>query len=155
MMKQWWQQLQQREQRLVIAMAVFISIFILHQGIWQPLNNNIEKADKKLERTNELLAFVKENTAKVKRSGVQRPIATGSLSSVVNRAASQYQITLDRIQPQGDSVQVWIDDVAFNQLLSWLSSLSNDHGLNVSNIDISKSDINGAVKIRRLQISRG
>lgn len=154
-MKQWWQQLQQREQRLVIAMAVFISIFILHQGIWQPLKNNIEKADKKLERTNELLAFVKENTAKVKRSGVQRPIATGSLSSVVNRAASQYQITLDRIQPQGDSVQVWIDDVAFNQLLSWLSSLSNDHGLNVSNIDISKSDINGAVKIRRLQISRG
>ena len=46
-MKQWWQQLQQREQQLVIAMTVLVVVFVLFQGIWKPLSENVEKANSK------------------------------------------------------------------------------------------------------------
>lgn len=155
-MKQWWQQLQQREQQLVIAMTVLVVVFILFQGIWKPLSENVEKANSKYKRTQDLMAYVQENTALLKQSGKQVVNRSGgSLSSIVNRAASQYQITIDRVQPQGETVQVWIDEVGFNPFLQWLDSLSREHGLTVSNIDIVKGNNDGVVKVRRLQISRG
>lgn len=155
-MKQWWQQLQQREQRLVLLMAIFIGIFVFYQGVWKPLNDNIDNADQKLERTHSLLSYVKSTTAKVKSAGSSnRKVTGGSLSTIVNRVAAKHQISIARMQPQGENVQVWIDEVAFNQLLVWLDDLNANQGLTVSNIDISKGETAGAVKIRRLQISRG
>ncbi|MFD2165435.1 type II secretion system protein GspM [Thalassotalea euphylliae] len=154
-MKQWWQQLQQRERILVIAMAAVIGVFILYQGIWSPINNGLTKADQKLERTEQLLSYVQQTTSQLKNTQGVKRTSSGSLSSVVNRVARQHNITIDRVQPNGDDLQVWIDEVAFNQLLRMLTQLSEQHGLSVSNIDISKGNNEGIVKVRRLQVSRG
>ncbi|REL28459.1 type II secretion system protein M [Thalassotalea euphylliae] len=156
-MKQWWQQLQTREQRLVLAMAAVVLVFILFQGVWQPIHQGVDKAEQKLTRTQELYQFVQTNTAKVNGlAGTNRSISPGgSLSSLVNRVAGQYQISIARIQPQGDNgVQVWIDEIPFEQLLRLLNTLTEQHGLMVSNIDITTGNSPGTVKIRRLTLSR-
>ncbi|NMP30423.1 type II secretion system protein M [Thalassotalea sp. M1531] len=156
-MKQWWQQLQQREQYLVIAMSLLVGIFVLHQAVWQPVISGLDRAEKKQKRTKELLSYVKESTAAIAASGkkTSRKINGGSLSSIVNRTAGQYQIAIARIQPQGDAVQVWIDDVPFEQLLRLLDNLTVQQGLSVNNIDISIGNDPGVVKVRRLNIARG
>ncbi|WP_448213682.1 type II secretion system protein GspM [Colwellia sp. MEBiC06753] len=155
-MKQWWQQLQQREQQLVLAMAAVVLVFIGYQGIWQPINTSLEQAQQKLQRTESLLAYVNENTAKVAAlgSGAKKPFVNGSLSSIVNRAAQQYQVTIDRIQPQQDAVQVWVDEVPFEQLLRWLDNLDRQYGLTATSVDISEHDTVGIVKVRRLILTR-
>jgi len=154
-MKQWWQQLQQREQILVVVMSVFVGIFMLYQLVWQPVHSGLDKAEKKQARTQELFEYVKINTAQVSGTSTPKKVkATGSLSSVVNRIAGQFQIAISRVQPQGDSVQVWIEEVPFEQLLRWLDNLTHQQGLNVSNIDISSGDKAGIVKVRRLTLTR-
>lgn len=156
-MKQWWQQLQTREQQLILAMASVLLVFILFQGVWQPIHQGTEKAEKKLARTQELYQYVKTNTANISRSAasVRRPSQGGSLSGLVNRVAGQYKISIARIQPQGDKgVQVWIDEIAFEQLLRLLNSLTEQYGLVVSNIDVTTGNSAGMVKIRRLTLTR-
>lgn len=155
-MKEWWLQLNLREQRLVIAMTTVVMFFILYSTIWAPLNNNIDTAKAKLERQQELLTWVQEGTVKYKSavgSGNSRK-RNVSLSSLVNQTAGRNQISIARMQPQGDDLQVWIDEVPFNQLLAWLEELSVKEGVRVKSIDIANSPITGVVKIRRLQLGR-
>jgi len=154
-MKEWWQQLNVREQKLVIAMGSVIGIFILYSLIWQPLNEGLEKSAKKLARQQALLTWVSENTARYKqinKGGIAQ--GKGSLSSIVNRTARNHQITVTRMQPQGEDLQVWIDEVAFKELLKWLEKLSLSEGLQVKGIDLSRSEQSGTVRVRRLQLGK-
>ncbi|MGB0936304.1 MAG: type II secretion system protein GspM [Colwellia sp.] len=155
-MKERWQQLNLREQRLVMAMAVVIGIFLIYSLVWLPLNNGLAKANDKLARQQALLVWVIENTQHFKQinSKNSKPKSGGSLSSIINRTANQHQLTITRMQPQGSNLQVWIDEAPFTQLLFWLEYLAKNEGLEVKNIDLSKSDIPGKVAVRRLQLGK-
>lgn len=155
-MKTWWLGLNSREQGLIGSLAGVVVIFIFYSVVWQPLHENIEKGQKKLTRQQELLTFVSAETQRYqaqKRSGNGRA-SSGSLSSIINRSAKQQSITITRIQPQSNSVQVWIDNIAFNQLLTWLEKLANNEGIHVDTIDLTKGDQPGQVRVKRLQLGK-
>tara|TARA_R110000803_G_scaffold112875_4_gene181278 strand:- start:843 stop:1310 length:468 start_codon:yes stop_codon:yes gene_type:complete len=154
-MKTWWQQLNLREQRLVMVMAATISIFILYGLIWQPLNENIASSKLKIERQQALLSWVEDNTKRYKQAKLSSGSRSGaSLSSIVNRTSRQNDIIITRMQPQADDLQVWIDEISFNQLLTWLEQLASREGLRVKNIDLSLADEQGVVRVRRLQLGK-
>ena len=77
------------------------------------------------------------------------------LEGVVNRTAFNHKIKIARLQPQAQELQVWIDTVQFDDLLLWLSTLVEQHGIQVQIIEIAREDLApGLVKVRRLQLSR-
>lgn len=155
-MKAWWQQLNTREQRLVLLLSVFVVIFVIYAYVWQPLNDNIEKSKKSIKRKQDLLTWVQENTTRYQQAQQNGSTNTReSLSSIVNRTSKMNNINIDRMQPQGDDLQVWIDEISFNQLLSWLATLSQSHGLKVKSIDLNKAEQQGVVEVRRLQLGKG
>lgn len=155
-MKAWWQQLNIREQRLVAAMSMVIFIFLFYSFIWQPLNENIAKNTKKLARQQSLLTWVSSETQRynlAKGSGGSTQ-NKGSISSIVNRTAGANGISITRMQPQGENLQVWIDNIAFDQLLQWLAQLANNEDIIVGAIDLSQSEQPGQVRVKRLQLGK-
>lgn len=153
MMKQKWQQLQPREQQLVLISAILLVVFISYSLIWQPLNANILKAEQKLARQQQLLTWVMEQ-GQTLQAGASAPQASGSLTSIVNSTARQAGIKVSRMQPKGDSLQLWLDDIAFDQLLAWLLQLKQNYQLNIEAIDITNTDTQGVVAVRRLQLAK-
>lgn len=153
-MKEKWQNLNSREQQLVIAMSIAVICFLFVNLIWQPLNDNIAKAEKKLARQQELLVWVDEKTSLVKASKGKSTSRGGSLSSIVNRTAKANKVNITRIQPQGESIQIWIDEVVFVNLLQWLNQLVISEGVSVTAIDLSATETPGITKVRRLQLGR-
>lgn len=153
-MKAWWQQLNSREQRLVGVMSTLVIIFILYSAIWQPLNNSLVNANKKLARQQALLTWVSENTAHYQQAKQNSTVKSsqGSLSGIVNKSANSYKLTITRMQPQGDNLQIWIDSVPFTQFLFWLEHLVNNESLQVQGIDLTHAERAGEVKVRRLQL---
>lgn len=154
--KAWWQGLNVREQRLMLVMSSVIAVFLLYSLLWQPLNENLSKTEQKLASRQALLAWVTENTARyqnVKATNGGKK-SRGSLSSIINRTANQQQLTITRMQPQGDNVQVWLDSAPFTQLLFWLEHLANNEDLQVQAIDLTQTDKQGEVRVRRLQLGR-
>ncbi|TYK67133.1 type II secretion system protein GspM [Colwellia echini] len=153
-MKAWWQHLNTREQRLVAAMALACLVFILYSTIWQPLNDSLIEGQAKLERNQEMLTWVEENTAlyqEAKRASGKGQ-SSGSLSSIASRTAKTYKLTITRMQPQGDDLQVWIENTPFTQLLFWLEHLANNEGLQVQAIDLSQGNRPGEVNVKRLHL---
>ncbi|MDO6425711.1 type II secretion system protein M [Thalassotalea sp. 1_MG-2023] len=155
-MKEWWVNLQLREQRLVAALGSVLCIFVFYQLVWQPLTNGVSKAEQKLERQQALLSWVEEETARIAQFQKAQPNSSQntSLASIVNRTAQQQQIVIARLQPQSGGVLVWVDNINFNDLLTWLSRLSKEHGVKVINIDISQDNVSGSVAVKRLQLGR-
>jgi len=154
--KVWWQGLNLREQRLVLAMGSAFSVFLLYSLLWQPLNDNLADTKKRLASRQALLTWVTDNTSRyqsVKSAGGNQK-SSGSLSSIINRTANQQQLNITRMQPQGEMLQVWLDSAPFTQLLFWLEHLANNEGLQVQAIDLTKSDNEGEVRVRRLQLTK-
>ena len=138
-------------------MSGVVVLFLFFILIWQPLENNINSTQQKLVRQQALHTWVQESTQRYqqsKKSNISNG-SKGSLSSIVNTSAGRNNISIARLQPQGEDLQVWIDEVPFTQLLSWLEFLANNEGLSVKSIDLSKADRNGVVKVRRLQLGKG
>jgi general secretion pathway protein M len=156
-MKAWWQQLKSSEQRLVAIMGIVVALFLLYSVVWQPLVNNLNQTQQKLVRQQALLSWVQESAQRYQQSkkSAASTSSNGSLSSIVNRSAGRNNISIARLQPQGEDLQVWIDEVPFTQLLSWLEFLANNEGLSVKSIDLSQADRAGVVKVRRLQLGKG
>ena len=154
--KVWWQGINQREQRLVLVMGSAFIVFLLYSLIWQPLNESLAKTEQKLASRQVLLAWVIDNTSRyqhAKAMGKDNK-SSSSLSSIINRTANQQQLTITRIQPQGDNVQVWLDSAPFTQLLFWLEHLANNEDVQVQAIDLAQGEKQGEVRVRRMQLAR-
>ena len=150
----YWRSLKEQEQQLVmIAGAVFV-IFVLVMGIFRPLNNAIEKAEQDNIKQQELLAWVDESIIKLKASGSARVTNDRSLSQIVNSTRNRYQITISKMQPNDNSLRLTIDSVEFNKLVEWLDELVNSQGVLIENLDLSKDDKSGFVRVRRLVLEK-
>ena len=152
-MKEKWQSLNQREQYLVIAMSVVIGIFILYSFVWQPASNHIIEKQAEIVRHQDLLNWINDKKGVYKSQTKQKKQSSGSLTSVINRLASQSAITIARIQPKGKDVLVSIDEIPFNDFMNWLQNLNNASVI-VKSLDISDIDNNGLIKVRRLNLGK-
>lgn len=149
-------QLSGREQRLVIISAILVLVAIFYWGIWSPLNTSLERGKVAVKNQTELFDWVQKNANKaiqLRSTAGKNASFSGSLPQAVNQSASRMKIAISRMQPQGDELQVTIDQAPFNDLLSWLQSLEK-MGVSILDIDIAESDIPGQVKIRRLKLGK-
>ena len=149
-------QLSEREQRLVMISAVVVVVGAFYWLIWSPLSQSLENERKAVTAQQELLAWVQKNAnraAQLRGSAGKNAVFTGSLPQVVNQTAARLKIAISRMQPQGEELQVWVDQAPFNDVLSWLQALEKV-GVVIKDIDIADADSPGMVKIRRLKLGK-
>ena len=155
-LKQRFAQLTDREQKLVVISAVVIVIGAIYFLIYAPMQASIERNSASLNSQKELLTWVTQNANRaqqLKQSGGQGNQFSGSLPQAVNQTANNSDITISRMQPQGDDIQIWVDNARFDNVLNWLQSLEK-MGVQIIEADIAEGDSPGIVKIRRLRLSK-
>jgi general secretion pathway protein M len=155
----WWQSISQREQRLMGGCAVFFTAFIIYWGGIVPLNERSDAAQARITTEKQLLDWVTNsaNTITSLRgaSGGSVNVSGQPLNQVVSSTTRRYRIELIRMQPRSDSLQVWVQPVPFNQLVSWLADLREQHGIDVEFLDITRTEVTGQVEVNQLQLKRG
>jgi general secretion pathway protein M len=154
-LKTWFASISEREQKLVIAGAVIGTLGMFYFLVWSPIHSAIETQRSALATEKQTLAWVNEqaNRAQVLRRSVSKTSFNGSLTQLVNRTTRSSGIPVARMQPQGDELQVWIDQVAFNDLMAWLEQLEQQ-GVMIIQSDVSEVDLAGFVKVQRLQLGK-
>ncbi len=154
-LKQWWEGLEVREQRLVLISLVVVGVGILYFAVWQPLQNELTTTQDKVRKAKQTLVWVKDNGQQIitiKGGGGQVTLGDQNLNRLVSSTAQQKNIAISRIQQNKEDVQVWIDKVEFSKLISWLGELKSSHGISVLNADLVAGDKKGLVRVRRLQL---
>ncbi|MFQ3196361.1 MAG: general secretion pathway protein M [Paraglaciecola sp.] len=154
--KQKYSQLTEREQRLVLLSMVVMVIGLFYWLVWAPMNHSIATNHKAVEQQQQLLNWVQKNAVRAIQLRSAKGVATnfkGSLPQAVNQTAAQLDIAISRMQPQGEELQVWVDQAPFNDVLSWLQSLEQ-MGIIILDLDIAEADVVGHIKIRRLKLGK-
>lgn len=151
---QYWRSLKGQEQQLVIMAGGVFIVFILVMGVFRPLNMAIERAEQSYIKQQELLVWVDESITKLKSSGNIKAVNNNNLSQIVSSTRGAYQININKMQTSNDSLRLTLDSVEFNQLIAWLDELVNEHGLTIENLDLSRDDKSGYVRVSRLVLEK-
>ena len=154
--KEWWDNISEREQQLTFISLVVVFIAIIYFLIWQPIATNLAESQQKLQSSQQTLHWVESNANKLVAAGVGSNKTTArkqNLSQLISSTAKRNKIVISRIQNRNGSVDIWINQVEFNQFLKWITALQNQYQVQVNSADLNQDKIQGMVKINRLSLS--
>lgn len=137
-MKDWYDNLEAREQVFVLVGALFIVFALVYFLLWAPLENSHRRMETSVQNWERSLAELRPLRAMV-ASGNVTPSAGASSSqqapiiivsqTLQSRGLEQYR---RRSQPTtNNGIRVEFEDVAFDDLVLWLGDLSDNYALHV------------------------
>jgi len=147
--KQYLDQLNERERRAVIAAAIAVALFIPYQFIWAPFHNSIVRLEERVDQQHRDLVWMQEHVAEAQelaRAG-SKSTAGGQQIYTIVESSSRQQFGSDiRVQQEGKGgVRVVMKNVAFDKVLLWLDELYNRQHINVTEFMVEKDKESGRV----------
>jgi general secretion pathway protein M len=146
-LQSWWQSLQKREQQLVLGAGVTLAIAAFYWLLWAPLHLSYQAQQQQLQQVSQQLLQVSSFPVVSTQTKVQ-----GSLTDIISSSARGHKIQVSRMQPQNDQMQVMLNDISFDQLLTWLHELQYQHNVSIVQLDLAVADAPGMVRVRRLLV---
>lgn len=137
-----WATLIPRERAALMLMLVFVLGALLYISFWQPAQHRLHNAREALAQQLELSGYLQAKAPQA-RALVEVPtgsVAPEQLQGLVTASAANAQLTIERIDNQGDgSLQVNLQPVAFNLLLSWFKDLEGQ-GVRIDEAGLERNE---------------
>lgn len=149
-MKSWFLQLPRREQYLLLLAVLAVILLILVNAVWRPLIKDVATLEKANSQLVEDAAWMQSAVTRYQalRSSGGPMRGSTNLSARINNTLAAFKLKLNRFQPgQDDSAQVWLENVAFDQLVLCIAAFENK-GITVESVNISAVDQPGLVRAK-------
>ena len=147
-MKDWFVQLNQREQLSVLVLAAALGLYLLYMLLWLPLDDRREQLAQQNEGIAGSLQRVDAMVSEIirLREGGGASASRRNLTSLVNQSTGRHGLQVSRLQPnsRGD-IQVRLENAVFDDVVAWLDEVENREGLLVTEIAITRSGNVGRV----------
>jgi general secretion pathway protein M len=149
-MKEWFAQLNQREQVSLLLLALALALYLLYMFVWSPLdarreqlalqNTAIAESQVRVDAMVSQLLQLREGGAK---AGAQR-----NLTSVINESTGRFQLPVMRLQPNSrGEIQVRVENASFDDVLKWLHEMEYGEGLLVREASVTQANSAGRVNV--------
>jgi general secretion pathway protein M len=143
--KDWFLNLDDREQRFVAAAVVAVVIAMFYLFIWLPLDRGQKEAAASVEiwRTAvQQLAPLRgrvdsDSAPRISQQNLNQPLVVVVDSTLRVRNLND---SLQRSQPTGNEIRVEFENVSFDELIIWLGDLSSQYALQVQSGSFSTAD---------------
>lgn len=157
-MKDWWNNLQTREQNFVLAAVIVVTLFLFYSIVWSPLVSARDNQRMQVENNQQLLSWMKSKSTEVKQLKLTNPNLLRSdnkrsLLAIVDSMANRLGLraAIRQIQPDGPhAATIWIDEIDFDALSRMLGQLDKNKNVIVNEANITKLEKTGIVKARIL-----
>ena len=150
-LRTWYQSLQQREQRVLLAGAIALGVMLIYAGLLHPYFASKHALEQDVVDRQELLAWMRPAAAQIQAMRGQQPSdmpAGQSLLAVVDKSAGDagFGAALKQVQTGNDgSVRVQMQGAGFDSLVRWLGSLQQRYGITVRELTAQRSTAPGNV----------
>lgn len=147
-----WSVLPVRDRRALLLLGSFFAVVLLWLLLVSPFLGWQSGVRERLVTAQEDLAWMQQNAALAQQVGNAAPAGPAggqSPATLVSSAARQAGINLQRFEPDGDArVRVSLEKVAFVDLMRWLVTLEQRHGLVVQSLSADSDGSAGLVSAR-------
>lgn len=148
--KLWFDDLQKREQMIVKYAAIVGAPLLVYLLLWRPISHGAANAHEQLTQRkilrDQLVQMAGEIQALKANSSIVRTVSAQQATEVVSQSAAKYQLNLSRFEPKDQTIQVWMDEAAFDDMLRWLEMLQKQYGIYPENLSLTKGAQVGMVK---------
>lgn len=153
-MKNWFTGLSIRERRSVAVAALVLLILLVYIFVWEPLSNQRAQLQTSLQAQRHTYAWMQQAAAEIRQlSGQAADVKkhSGSLLGTINSTAKPllHGAILKRVEEDRQrGVRVWIEEVAFDDLILWLGQIEQEYGIHVSSLVSERHATAGRVNVR-------
>ena len=155
-LNQWYSNLQARERLMVLATSIVVIITLFYIIVWEPLHKGLDGAQVQYQANLKNLQWMQQAAAQVrtlKASGgrIRSTNSNQPVSLLVEQSAaiSAIKPNLSKLESSGkDGARVALDGASFDQMLLWLSTLEQTHGVPVTSASIERADKPGTINAR-------
>jgi len=161
-MKDWYQALNRREQRIVLGGGIALLILIGYMAIWEPLKNTNQALTQQLIQQQQDRQWMQQATLVLKQRtaggvGAAKNRGRESLLTLVDRTAKQHKLGegIKRVQPdEQGTVRIWLEQVPFDVTMRWLGDIERNFGVVVADANMERQSKPGVINAR-LVLSEG
>jgi type II secretory pathway component PulM len=149
-MKEWFAQLNQREQMSVLALGIVVGIYLVYILVWSPLatkRDELAVQNTAIAESQVRVDAMVSELMQIRQSGVK----TGTkrnLTSVINESTSRLQLPVIRLQPNSrGEIQVRLENAVFDDVLKWLYEIEYTEHMLVREVSLTQSNTAGLVNV--------
>lgn len=147
----WFKDLKQHEQILVLACAALVAAYLIYLLVWSPIASRRDELVLQNNAAQESLQNVRELAAQylaLSQNGNQPQASSANLSRIVDSSAAQNNLVLRRFQLSSNGeASVRFENVAFNNVLTWVNELEYQHGVLIRELQVSAGNGSGLVNV--------
>ena len=138
-----------REQLALRALGGFLLLLLLLVLLILPLHHFNAGAISAYRAQQETLAWMQANRGAIGGTTQKARAPGDSLLSLASQSARNFGIVFKRYEPKGEKgLNLWLEQVPFNQLVRWLDALERDYGIVPVEITASRRAEAGLVDVR-------
>ena len=154
-MKNWFDNLEMRERRLIIVAAAMTVLLLLYLAVWKPVAGEYHRLDISVaekEKTLSEMEQLAQEAQQLQRTQVNTSAHShGSLLATVDRTAKSNGLgsSVKRVRPDGDNkASVSLEGAEFDRVVVWLENLQRREGVSVVSSTVEKQKEEGLVSMR-------
>jgi general secretion pathway protein M len=151
-MEKWFNNLESREQMILLAGGVCVGLYLLYLLLWNPIVSKRDDLIVQNQAVAQSLASVRGLAAEykaLKKSGAAGKSPVGSnLSRIVDSSVARNQLKMNRFQPSSSGdVQVRFENAVFNNIVGWLYELETEYAIEVKELSVTPGAAAGLVNV--------
>ena len=174
----YWLGISVRERQLLSLTGCLLVIWTVYFGVIRPVQTQVEEAqqrvissqkqyDQVISRAEKIAVLqvsfptgstsgrnqTPSNQSPSNQSPSNQAPSNQSLDVLINRTASEVGVTITGLNRQQDSLQVRVSPASFQTLIQWMTRLE-EQGVNVSSLQIARTDKPGIVDVQQLRVEK-
>ena len=138
----YWQRLSDREKMLLVIGGCFVALLILYLFLLEPLQNNLDVKVADVEQKQNDVLWMEQQLPLIQQLRQKNPVLIREdnrpLPALIEQTLGQFKLreVTDRIVPEENTVQIWMNRAPFEILLNWINSIGK-FGVTVKKIDVT------------------
>ena len=152
--RQYLDQLNERERRMVYAAAIALLVFLPYQLAWVPFTSSITDLKEKVQQQEQDLVWMQNSATELKqlaRNTKSKTAGSNSLYGVIeNTAREKFGNDIRVEQESKNGIRVRIKETGFDDMLLWLDDLQYRHKVYVKEFKVDRETGVGRVSVNIL-----
>ena len=142
--KTWYLMRSARDRKALLMLVAALLMGSIYFLAWEPLAHWSETRKQDYLYQQSVNAWLHSHLPKAR--DLQQKTTHQDLSSLTVSLAQRTGITLGKVQPDRKGLSVWVEDAAYQKLLTWLVLVHNQHGVAIDLVRIEQLPDKGRVK---------
>ena len=138
----YWERLSDREKLLLAIGSCFVVLLLLYLFLLEPLKMTLESKVTDVEQKQNDVLWMEQQQPLIQQLRQKNPVLIREdnrpLPALVEQTLGQFKLrqVTDRIVPEGNTIQIWMNRAPFEILLNWINSIGK-FGVTVKKIDVT------------------